>query len=530
MSPLEDGVIGAAAPAGDLADDPIGSGDGSTVVFGGLPDLRLGQLPDDIAPFEAPAFLLSRKEIEPEDAPLTGGPPLGSGGGQGPDPRDAATLGDAAAPGVDAATGVLSGAQHALGDAQSLLSGAQSAVNGIPAALDAAQAALSDAAANLPVLPPLPADPIGDLMKGLALPAIPGLDALFAPFLELISSFGTGVLGGLNPATLLSQGSQLIETAVQVGKGAFETVESAWDGKASDSAQAASQQAQAHGRETAQRGVDLSAVTEQAAAVVQRGNVQLTAIAQSFAAQATALAPVILAPPAQTALITSATEHLASAITVVNLTRGELAGYTAQVNGMVGELLGPGSGPDPAAVAKSLAQNVGQPILEQAKQLLEGSLNPASTDPGVSEPGTPTDPDTRAAALGSGGAGGGGLSAGGGPGGGSGLGSGGGIPSTPGAPGSSIPGGSPGAGAGAPVGAGGSGAPGTAGPGSPGFIGSPAAAAANRGGADQDHARAVQPYENVSGESELTGDLGAATPSVIGELDEQAAPDQSDEA
>lgn len=524
MRHLDSGVIGVVAPTHEVA--PVGT---NTIGIAptGLLDLPLGQLPEDVAPFEPPAFALSRKEFE-QETPLSGGMPHGLSGGQSQDTYAASVSDSILSPGLDAANGVLNGAQQTLADTQGALTNAQVALNNAPAAFNAAQAALSQAVANPPVLPPLPADPIGDLMKGLALPAIPGIDALFKPFLDLINSFGTGVLGQLNPADLLKQGSKFIETAMQVGSGALKTVESLWQGKASGSAQAAGQQAQNHGEETTQRGFDLSTLTEQAAAVVQRGNIQLTAIAQSFAAQATALAPVILAPPAQTALLASASEHLGSAITVVNITRGELAGYTAQINSVVGQLLGQSGGPNPAEVAQSLAQNVGQPILEQAKQLIEGGLTPSNSDPSKFDP-SKTDLDTKAAGLGGGGGAGGG--GGGGGIGGGGLGGGGGLASTPGGPGSSIPGGRVGAGAASPFGSGASGIPGLGGPGSPGFMGSPAGAGAGKsGGADAAHARTVQPYQNVSGESELTSNLGTSAPGVIGEPDDEIAGDYSEQA
>lgn len=521
MNPLDPGagVIAPAhpAPAASLSDVQFAPAPGA------LPDLPVGQLPADVPAFEPPAFALSRKEFEQTGTPSTGGIPQGLGAPQG---AADAVLGGAVSPAVDAAHGVLAGAQQTLGDAQGALSGAQAALDSAPAAFVAAQTALARAAANpAALLPPLPADPVGDLMKGLALPTIPGLDALFKPFLDLINSFGTGVMGALNPATLLSQGSKFIEGAVQVGGGALKTVEGLWQGNASQSAQDSGVQAQNHGKETSQRGFDLSSLTEQAAGVVQRGNIQLTAIAQSFAAQATALAPVALTPPGQTALITSATEHLASAVSVVNVTRGELSGYTAQVNGLVAQLLGQGNGPNPADVAQSLAQNVGQPILDQAKGLLDSGLqganqpgaNPAGPNPGGA-------PDTVAAGLGDGGgAGGGGLGGGGGGGlGGGGLG---GVPSTPGGPGQSVPGGKA-PGAANPFGAGVPGLPGAGGPGSQGFMGSPGAGAGGGGrGSDSQHSRTVQPYQSQSGESELTGNLGASAPGVIG-----GTPDLADDS
>ncbi|MEV6066378.1 hypothetical protein AB0L82_07495 [Nocardia sp. NPDC052001] len=515
MRPLDSGVIGTHHPIAPTADPAQAV---PTMYPGALPTLLLGDLPTDIADFEPPAFALSRKEFEQDGTPLSGGLPHFPGGSGG-DTHAASVLDGAISPALDSAHGALSGAQRALSDAQGVLGNAQTALNSVPAALDAAQAAFTRAAGN-PVVPPLPADPVGDLMKGLSVPAIPGIDALFRPFLDLINSFGTGVLGAVNPATLLSQGSKFIESAVQVGGGALKTVESLWQGQASDKAQSAGQQAQAHGQETTQRGFDLSALTEQAAAVVQRGNIQLTAIAQSFAAQATALAPVALTPPGQTALIASATEHLGSAITVVNLTHGELSGYTAQLNAVIGQLLGRnGTGVNPAEVAQSLAQNVGQPILEQAKSLLEGAINPSATTPASPNPNSPTDIDTKAAGLGGGG---GGAAGGGGAGGGGGLG--GGIPSVPGGPGSSIPGGRIAAQAN-PFGSGAAGTPGMVGPANPGFMGSPAAGAGQRGGSDQDSSRTVQPHQSRTAESELTGNLGVASPGVIGQPDDEPTGD-----
>ncbi|MEU1204429.1 hypothetical protein [Nocardia sp. NPDC005825] len=367
---------------------------------------------------------------------------------------------------------------------------------------------------------PLPADPAGDPMKCSALPAIPGLDALFAPFLQLLQAFGTGVLGQLNPTTVLSTGSKVIESAVQVGGGALTTVESLWQGKASQGAQESGRQARDHGQETAQRGFELSAITDQAAAVVQRGNIQLTAIAQAFATEATALAPLILTPLGQTTLIASATRHLGEAVTVVNTTRGELSVCTARVQGLIGQLAGQGGGPSPEEVAQALARNVGRPILEQAARLLESGAQAAT-----STLGDPTGPDlsgglpdTSAAGIGGGG---GSLGS-------SGGGLGGGLSAAPGGPGSSIPGGKATDPAN-PFGVGAAGVPSLAGPAGSGFVGAPAAAGAGKGAGDAQHGRTVQPHRSPTADSELTGNLGAFAPGVIGDAGDPAdaaEPDQ----
>ncbi|MGK8556748.1 hypothetical protein [Nocardia gipuzkoensis] len=467
-------------------------------------DLPLPQLPEDMPPIEPPAFVLSRKVSE--DQQTIGATPAGLPGLNGvPGGEDlpgvphevSALLGDvnsAAAPVVQAALqhadGVLSGA---LADAPSAIATGVTQVNQAAAAL-----------------PPLPADPVAALMQGVALPALPGVDLLMKPILDLLGSFGTGVIGALDPTAILSQSSKVIEMAMQVGRGSIATVEQVWQGQASRNAQAASQQANVEGQETGQRGIDISELTQRAAAVVQQGNAQLLGIASSFATQATALAPVILTPPAQAALVASATEHLGQAVGVVNVTRGDLAGKTAELSGMVNQLVGP----EAQEAAQSLAQNVGQPILEQAQSTASDTMTKAagldSSAPGTTSPlttpssvhGTPS-PSTNHGAP-------------------SGLFGSPGRPGTPSTPSVPKPTGVPSTPvapirpvAGMPGTPFGTGAPGTSAAGANSFMGGPAAAAGQRND-DEEHSRTVQPYSSPAGNDDLTGPLGESTPDVIG--------------
>jgi hypothetical protein len=514
------GVIGAAttpAPATVSAPGPL-------TPPGPILDLPLPQWPVDLPPVEPPAFVLARKESDTDGAtPLLSTPQL-PGSATAPDgasPIHPAALGDPGSPllgtahaTLDGAQGVLDSAQHVLNGAQGTLTAAHTALNNAPTSLGGGATAVQQAAATLP---PLPADPVGALMNGLALPAIPGIDTLFKPFLDLLSSFGTGVLGAVNPATLLSQSSQVIQAAMQIGAGALKSVDQVWQGQAARSAQAAGQQAQAHGDDTSQRGLDIAKLTEEAAAVVQRGNVQLTTVAQSFAAQATALAPVILTPPAQATLIASATESLGQAVAIVNATRGELAGYTGQLAGVVNQLLGP-AGQQAADVAQSVAQNVGQPVMDQAQQLLSSDTsaqaiglgtNPSTTMPGAptvstsyngAHPGSPGYPGLGTPTLG-------GIP---------GLGTGSPSVPAPGGPGTAVPGTRPAPGlSGIPFGPGMPTAPGGTTPGTSGFMGAPGAGAQR--GDDEQHTRNVQPYQSPIGNNDLTGPLGETAPEVIGQ-------------
>ncbi|MEU7138882.1 hypothetical protein ABZ942_05470 [Nocardia sp. NPDC046473] len=492
-------------------------------------DVPLGQVPDDMPPFEPPEFVLSKRLSEDQHNALgmPGGMP-GLNGNQTPDaqgisgvPSDvSALLGDT----HNALQHVAAPVHQALDQATGVLNGA---VGSTPSTV---AAAISQATAAIPTsLPALPADPVAALMQGISVPALPGVDMLIKPILDLLSSFGTGVIGALDPTAILSQSSKVIDMAMQVGKGSMTTVEQLWQSQAARNAQATSQQNNVQGQETSKRGIDISDLTQKAAAVVQQGNGQLLTVASSFATQAAAMAPVILTPPAQAALMASATEHLGQAVGIVNATRGDLAGKTGELSGMVQQLVAPGGGPAPQEVAQALAQNVGQPILEQAQSTASDTATQAA---GLNSPtGTPN--STTAASVTS--------------------------PSSPSTTSHGIPTGVPGSpsrtGAGSPSSRPStpgissmpkvtalpgtsmspirpiSGVPGSTGFG-PGATGSPSTSAAGTGAGnsfmgggagaaggqrgEDEHSRTVQPYQSATGNDDLTGPLGESTPDVIG--------------
>lgn len=492
-------------------------------------DVSLPQLPEDLPPIEPPEFVLAKKISDDQHnamgtglpgMPGLSGAPMADANGISGVPSDvSALLGDTGTAIQQAAAPL---AQGVLDQAQGVLNGALgSSPSSVAAAVSQAQAAIPTS------LPALPADPVGALMQGVAVPALPGVDLLMQPILSLLNSFGSGVIGALDPTAILSQSSKVIDMAMSVGKGSMTTVEQLWQSQAARNAQAASAKANVEGQETSQRGIDISELTQRAAAVVQQGNAQLLGIASSFATQATAMAPVILTPPAQATLMASATEHLGQAVGVVNATRGDLAGKTGELGSMVQQLVAPGGGPAPQEVAQALAQNVGQPILEQAQSTASDTMTkaagvdssltgtPSSTTPSsVHNSGTPSSTNSG---LGTGVPSS--LSRSGSPGTSARPGTTG-IPSSPkltAVPGTSLPGGRPISGLpGTTFGPGTTGAPSTttAGAGNS-FMGGPAAAGAQRGD-DDEHSRTVQPYQSAAGNDDLTGPLGESTPDVIG--------------
>lgn len=539
ISTSTDGVIApAAAEEASLSYASAISSSGQAVL-----DVPLVQLPADLASVtEEPVFALARKIVDDGGAAgMTSPAGLSGLSGLGTGTTDAQDiLSGISTSAQDTATGLFDGAQSALTGANSLL-GSSSTLTGAQTALDTARSSLgltgtSSGTATSAAASTITEDPVSALLSGISIPALPGVDSLFEPILSLLESFGTGIFSSLDPTSILSSSSSLIDTAISVAQGGLTTVQQLWDGDSADAATTASKQAQTTGTETSQRGIDIAALTEQAATIVQSGNAQVTGIATTFATQATALAPTIMLPTTQTALIALATEHLGSAVTVVNTTRGELAGKTAELTSTVQSLVANSGLPSPEEVATTAAQNIGEPLLEKAQSALSGDSTTSggtnTTTAGTGTTGSGSPASTSAAGLGSGGKGGSGSPSTGK----------GGTPSlgalgTTGSPssgtpkaGSSVPG-SSGVPAAAlrPV----SGSLGTgttaAGTGSGFMGGGGAGAGAGRGGTDDQHGRTVQPYQSRSGNDDLTGALGESTPEVIGatNADETGAVDES---
>ncbi|MEV4125087.1 hypothetical protein [Nocardia sp. NPDC049707] len=519
MKPMDSGVTGVIAPdQQSVAIEEAIIATQNTAVDAlqnasqGLSDLSLPQLPADLPPIEAPEFVLARKITE--ESPQLGTMPGGLSGLNGNSTPDAsAILSGAVPPDVsqaltDAQTAISHAAAPVVQAAQGVAQQAQSAVSGALGGASGQGAA--SAVTNIP------SDPVAALMQGLSIPGIPGIDTLFQPILELLNSFGTGVIGAFDPTAILSQSSKIIEAAVSVGKGGLQTVEQVWQGQSSREAQAASQTAQNQGQDTSQRGIDISELTQRAAAVVQQGNAQLLGIASEFATQATALVPVALTPPGQAALIATATEHLGSAVSVANATRGDLAGKTAELTGMVNQLLGTSGLPSPQEVAQAAMQNLGEPIMSQAQEVAQNaSTNAAGLLDGSSTSGSPST-STSAASINTG------HTTTGTPGI-TGIGSHAGSPRTSGSPSTQKLAGTPGStvapisrvsglsgtsfGTGTSTGAASSGNS---------FMGGSPGATGQRGANDDEHARNVEPYQSRTGNDDLTGPLGESTPDVIG--------------
>lgn len=162
--------------------------------------------------------------------------------------------------------------------------------------------------------------------------AVIDVSVLVKPLLDLLSSFGTGVLPTGGPADALTSTSTAIEQVHALGRNSINQVNNAWDGAAADSVTAKALRVQTSAATISDRGNDMATVVNQAAAQVESGQKDLNGIVQSFVNQATGLGPALATPEGLIVLVGSAIDHIGQGLNVVGRVRNELDTQTASMN------------------------------------------------------------------------------------------------------------------------------------------------------------------------------------------------------
>ncbi|MEV4129811.1 NlpC/P60 family protein [Nocardia sp. NPDC049707] len=177
------------------------------------------------------------------------------------------------------------------------------------------------------------------------------VSVLVQPLLDLLSSFGTGVLPTGGPADALTSTSTAIEQVHALGRNSINQVNNAWDGAAADSVTAKALRVQTSAATISDRGNDMATVVNQAAAQVESGQKELNGIVQSFVNQATSLGPALVTPEGLAVLVGSAIDHIGQGLNVVGRVRNELDTQTASMN----ELTPAPSTPSLSSVASTVS-------------------------------------------------------------------------------------------------------------------------------------------------------------------------------
>ncbi|MGV9678066.1 NlpC/P60 family protein [Nocardia sp. NPDC003482] len=210
------------------------------------------------------------------------------------------------------------------------------------------------------------------------------LTALAQPLLDLLASFGNGVLPGGGPADALRNASTSLDGIHQAGASSINQLTSVWNGQGGDAAMDKAMKVQTSAAAISDRGYSIADVVSQAAATVQTGQKELDAILQSFVDSVTALGPAVTTPPGLAAVVSSAIDHFGQALTVVGRVRSELDTHTAAMT----ELTPPPPTPPPAdaAAAATAPASMAAPVLSGVQQAGSALSGLASTGGSMAAP------------------------------------------------------------------------------------------------------------------------------------------------
>ncbi|GGK56504.1 C40 family peptidase [Nocardia camponoti] len=160
------------------------------------------------------------------------------------------------------------------------------------------------------------------------------LSGLIQPLYTLLSSFGTGVLGSGGASDGLRTTSTNLESIHELGRSGINALNTAWDGKAVDAATSKALRVQTSSATLSDRGTEMAAVVDQAAAYVQTGQKDLDAIVASFATEVSKLSPTLGTPAGLMAVVSSAIDHIGQGLGVVGRVQDELSTQTAAMTSL----------------------------------------------------------------------------------------------------------------------------------------------------------------------------------------------------
>ncbi|MEV0543700.1 C40 family peptidase [Nocardia salmonicida] len=157
------------------------------------------------------------------------------------------------------------------------------------------------------------------------------LTGLAQPLLDLLSSFGTGVVGTGGASDGLRSTSTNLDQIYQQGRYSINNVNTAWDGQAVDAATSKALRVQTSSATLSDNGTEMATVVDQAAAYVETGQKELDGIVNSFLSQVSALSPTLGTPAGLTAVVSSAIDHIGQGMGVVGRVQDEMSTQTAAI-------------------------------------------------------------------------------------------------------------------------------------------------------------------------------------------------------
>ncbi|SDD86064.1 C40 family peptidase [Rhodococcus tukisamuensis] len=192
-----------------------------------------------------------------------------------------------------------------------------------------------------------------------------GVDVLARPLLELLETFGTGVMPPDGPADALRVASVALDAAYAVASRGLAELGGVWSGAAAEAAAAKAEQTQVQQVQLSDRGQEIATVLTAASQDVNTGVAELEAVVQSFVSVTTAAGPALATPAGQVMIIAAALDHLSRGLAVVARVRAELTAHTGAMTALTTPE--PGVDPaDPGAVTAAVRPSGAGPTVDTA--------------------------------------------------------------------------------------------------------------------------------------------------------------------
>ncbi|MET9210987.1 MULTISPECIES: C40 family peptidase [unclassified Nocardia] len=220
------------------------------------------------------------------------------------------------------------------------------------------------------------------------------LSGLAQPLLDLLSSFGTGVLGTDGTSDGLRSTSTNLDQIYELGRNSINNVNTAWDGMAVDAATSKALRVQTSSATLSDTGNEMATVVDQAAAYVETGQKDLDTIVNSFLADVSALSPTLATPVGLAAVVSSAIDHIGQGLGVVSRVEEELGTQTAAIQELTPapsstSLASTSSGISSlASSASSLLSGTGGSVLSAVTSGLSSALSSTSSSSKSTTTGT----------------------------------------------------------------------------------------------------------------------------------------------
>ncbi|MGW6427711.1 C40 family peptidase [Nocardia sp. NPDC055053] len=190
------------------------------------------------------------------------------------------------------------------------------------------------------------------------------VSGLAQPLLDLLSSFGTGVLGTGGASDGLRSTSTNLDQIYDLGRNAINNVNTAWDGMAVDAATSKALRVQTSSASLSDTGNEMATVLDQAAAYVETGQKDLDAVVNSFLSDVSALSPTLGTPVGLAAVVSSAIDHIGQGLGVVSRVQDELSTQTASIQELT---------PAPSSTSLASVSSGATSLASSASSLLSGT-------------------------------------------------------------------------------------------------------------------------------------------------------------